>query len=85
MRCPTERMGGEYGGYVMCPLGLTDRSVVYSLGVGEDIAFDLELIDRLSATVHAFDRTPRPRSGSHSKLCRTGSCSTHSGSRQETE
>lgn len=59
MRCPTERMGGEYGGYVMCPLGLTDRSVVYSLGVGEDIAFDLELIDRLSATVHAFDPTPR--------------------------
>lgn len=59
MRCPTERMGGEYGGYVMCPLGLTDQSVVYSLGVGEDISFDLDLIERLSARVHAFDPTPR--------------------------
>jgi FkbM family methyltransferase len=59
MHCPTERIGGEYGGYVMSSVGITDRSVVYSLGVGEDISFDLGLIDRLSATVHAFDPTPR--------------------------
>jgi FkbM family methyltransferase len=32
--------------------------VVYSLGVGCDIAFDLELIERFDVEVHAFDPTP---------------------------
>lgn len=33
-------------------------SVVYSLGVGDTIEFDLALIERTGATVHAFDPTP---------------------------
>ena len=37
---------------------LDEESVVYSLGVGDNIDFDLEAIDRFGATVYAFDPTP---------------------------
>jgi FkbM family methyltransferase len=33
--------------------------LVYSFGVGQDVSFDLELIRRFGATIHAFDPTPR--------------------------
>lgn len=33
-------------------------SIVYSLGVGDSIDFDLDLIERFNATVFAFDPTP---------------------------
>jgi FkbM family methyltransferase len=38
---------------------LSASSVVYSLGVGEDISFDLSLIQRFGLSVYAFDPTPR--------------------------
>ena len=56
---PAERFGTEYGGAVVCPDALTRESVVYSAGVGEDITFDLALVERFGVTVHAFDPTPR--------------------------
>ncbi len=37
---------------------LDEFSIVYSLGVGDTIDFDLALIERSGATVHAFDPTP---------------------------
>ena len=37
---------------------LEEGSVVYSLGIGDTIEFDLALIERTGATVHAFDPTP---------------------------
>ena len=43
----------------LCPEALVDRPLVYSFGVGEDVSFDLELIRRFDATIHAFDPTPR--------------------------
>ena len=33
-------------------------SIIYSLGVGDNIEFDLDLIKRFGATVYAFDPTP---------------------------
>lgn len=54
-----ERLGTEYGGFII-PQGMVDRDwVVYSGGVGEDISFDLELIGRFGCPVYAFDPTPR--------------------------
>jgi hypothetical protein len=41
------------------PSGMSQESVVYSIGVGEDISFDLELIRRFGVQIHAFDPTPR--------------------------
>jgi FkbM family methyltransferase len=51
--------GTEYGGYYVCPSPLQPGSVVYSIGVGEDASFDIEMIRRWNCTVHAFDPTPK--------------------------
>lgn len=54
-----ERLGSEYGGFIV-PQGMIDADwIVYSGGVGEDISFDLELIERFGCPVYAFDPTPR--------------------------
>lgn len=37
---------------------LDSDSIVYSLGVGDSVDFDLDLIERFGATVYAFDPTP---------------------------
>ncbi|NNC77328.1 MAG: FkbM family methyltransferase [Woeseiaceae bacterium] len=37
---------------------LGSDSVIYSMGIGDTIEFDLALIERTGATVHAFDPTP---------------------------
>lgn len=54
-----ERFGSEYGGYFLDPSLLPANPVIYSLGVGEDVSFDLALIERYGCTVHAFDPTPK--------------------------
>ncbi len=46
------------GGWWFTPEGLTDDSIVYSLGVGDDIDFDLAVIEKYGVEVHAFDPTP---------------------------
>ncbi|MCL5104803.1 MAG: FkbM family methyltransferase, partial [Armatimonadetes bacterium] len=54
-----ERHGTAYGGWWICPDGLNPDSTVYSFGIGEDISFDLSVIDKYGVTVEAFDPTPR--------------------------
>lgn len=46
------------GGWWFHPDVLDDRSIVYSLGVGEDLDFDLALVRRFGCELHAFDPTP---------------------------
>jgi FkbM family methyltransferase len=54
-----ERIGTVYGGWVI-PVHLLARdSICYCAGVGEDISFDVGLMDRFGCDVHAFDPTPR--------------------------
>jgi FkbM family methyltransferase len=49
----------SYGGYRV-PVGMLNAdSVVYTVGVGEDIRFDLALIARLGCTVYSMDPVPR--------------------------
>jgi FkbM family methyltransferase len=45
--------------WCVCPDALGSESVVYSFGVGEDVSFELSLIERLKLRVNAFDPTPR--------------------------
>ena len=60
-------LGTTYGGYAVVPAALGPESIVYSFGVGQDASFDLALIERFGATVHAFDPT---RSGSRPPMAR---------------
>jgi len=59
LHCDTSRLGTEYGGWTLATKSLSREDVVYSFGVGEDISFDQQLIDKFGVTVHAFDPTPR--------------------------
>lgn len=51
--------GSDYGGYAIDPSGIRQDAIVYSLGIGEDVSWDLALIQRYGVTIHAFDPTPR--------------------------
>ncbi len=57
--CPMARLGGDAGSWTVCTRGISSESVIYSVGVGTDIDFDLAMIDQFNVTVHAFDPTPK--------------------------
>lgn len=56
---PKLTLGSEYGSHTIPASGLTSTSIVYSFGVGSDISFDLEVMQRFGCSVNAFDPTPR--------------------------
>lgn len=58
IRIQTEQYGSDHGVWAVAANELDENSIVYSFGVGDDISFDLALIERYNATVHAFDPTP---------------------------
>lgn len=49
----------DYGSWTILEKGVHADSVVYSFGVGEDISWDLAMIEVFGVQVHAFDPTPR--------------------------
>ena len=57
--CKTSALYGGDHGWVVDESLLNRESVIYSVGVGSNIDFDIELINSFGATVHAFDPTPR--------------------------
>ncbi|HEX6882104.1 MAG TPA: FkbM family methyltransferase [Planctomycetota bacterium] len=61
IEAPTFAAGARSGTWVVAAEGLGPASVVWSFGVGDNIAWDLALIERFGCTVHAFDPTPRAR------------------------
>ncbi|MGE3174804.1 MAG: FkbM family methyltransferase [Planctomycetota bacterium] len=58
---PQFTAGARSGVWVVDPTHLGPDSVVYSVGVGDNIAWDLAMIARFGCLVHAFDPTPRAR------------------------
>jgi FkbM family methyltransferase len=46
------------GGWWFSPEQFQENSIVYSLGVGDEIDFDLSIIDKYGVEVFAFDPTP---------------------------
>ena len=58
-RSDLEEIGEGHGSWVV-PVGLLDSdSICYCVGCGEDITFDLGLIEKFGCDVYAFDPTPR--------------------------
>lgn len=53
------RLGSSYGGWWIPAHALSENSVAYCAGVGEDISFDTALIERFGCRVVALDPTPR--------------------------
>jgi FkbM family methyltransferase len=54
-----KEIGTEYGGWVVPVSLLSSNSVCYCVGCGEDVSFDLGLIDQFGCDIFAFDPTPR--------------------------
>jgi FkbM family methyltransferase len=54
-QCEKKLFGADW---CICPVGISQESIVYSFGVGDDISFDHALIDRYNLSVFAFDPTP---------------------------
>jgi FkbM family methyltransferase len=52
-------LGNPYGGYRVPSSLLNDRSICYLAGTGEDISFDLAIVERFGCKVYAFDPVPR--------------------------
>jgi FkbM family methyltransferase len=51
--------GNKYGGFYVVPELLDKDSIVYSFGIGEDISFDLDIINNHGCRIFAYDPTPR--------------------------
>jgi len=51
--------GDQYAGWTLCPNELNGNSIVYAFGIGENISFDLAMINQFGCKVHAFDPTPK--------------------------
>ena len=54
---PVTTCGSGDGRWFLCGEGLSENSTVYSVGVGYDISFDIDVIRNYGCQVHAFDPT----------------------------
>ena len=55
---PMLTLGAGDGTWCVAPDRIDSGSVVYSFGIGRDLRFERDLIERFGVTVHAFDPTP---------------------------
>ncbi len=54
-----QRLGTDYGGWIVPIDFLNDKSICYCVGVGVDATFDFALVDKFSCKVFSFDPTPK--------------------------
>ncbi len=54
-----EKIGSDYGGWFVPTELIKSDWICYCAGVGEDITFDLGVIDRFSCHIYAFAPTPK--------------------------
>lgn len=57
IQCEKRFLGKGDGRWMIQPAKISETSLVYSVGVGHDISFDLDLIATFGCQVHAFDPT----------------------------
>lgn len=59
---PTSRLGSDYGGWTICPDLLRGRTaIIYSVGLGHDISFDLAIAETTACEIFGFDPTPKTK------------------------
>jgi FkbM family methyltransferase len=58
-KCRYQTFGATYGNWTIAMEKINSGTIVYSFGVGENISFDLALIERFDLSVYAFDPTPK--------------------------
>lgn len=57
-----EKLGTNYGGWVIPKqIQLSENSLIYSIGVGEDISFDLLIQDKYNSNIVLIDPTKRAK------------------------
>ena len=54
-----KKFGTDYGGWVIPTNLLNEGAICYCVGCGEDISFDIGLIDYFNCDIYGFDPTPR--------------------------
>jgi len=63
IKCNFKWFGNDYGGFYICPDLLkynNGEKIIYSIGIGEDISFDLDIIKEFpNCKIYAFDPTPK--------------------------
>ena len=57
--CNSVWYGNTYGGFFVYPDLLDEYSIVYSIGIGCDVSFDMEIIKQHNSRVYGFDPTPK--------------------------
>ncbi len=58
VKLDSQFLGSAYGGRAVHLEALSPASIVYSFGVGQDVTFDLALIELVGCEINAFDPTP---------------------------
>ena len=58
IKIATERHGSVYGGWHIKRDSLNRDSVVYSVGIGKDISFDISVIEKYGCLIYGYDPTP---------------------------
>lgn len=53
--------GSNYGSWSLPENAINENSIVYSFGVGEDISFDVAIMNRYNPFIYLFDPTPRAK------------------------
>lgn len=51
--------GSSYGGFYIDPTLMSEKSIVYSFGIGKDVTFDMACIRKHGCAVIGFDPTPK--------------------------
>jgi len=59
--------GNKNCGFYIIPELLSDDSIVYSFGIGEDISFDEDIINNYGCNIYAYDPTPKSKDFIHKK------------------
>jgi FkbM family methyltransferase len=59
VKCNALWYGNDYGGFYVAIDKINSDSIVYSIGIGEDISFDKELNSSFGCKIFMFDPTPK--------------------------